>query len=257
MTKPRFLIPGIPNPQLPLWVFLPGMDGMGDLFANQVEQLAPFFDLRCLQLPRNDLSNWDVLSKQVIALIKAELAQTMPRPVYLCGESFGACLAMQVSTRVPQLVSRLILVNSASCFHERPLLGWGVPFTGMMPELIYRFSASILLPFLIAPHKVEPCDRNALCRAMKSVSPQTVSWRLSLLKNFSLPENQLRRLVQPTLLIAGGADRLLPSADEAERLSKGLPQAYKVILPESGHACLLEKDIQLYEIIKAAKFPLA
>ena len=74
------------------------------------------------------------------------------------------------------------------------------------------------------------------------------------MKEFDVSDNQLRRINQPVLVLAGAADRLLPSLSEAEHLVKALPNAEMVVLPHSGHACLLERDVNLYEIIKERKF---
>ncbi len=89
---------------------------------------------------------------------------------------------------------------------------------------------------------------------MRSVPPQTVLWRLSLVREFDVDENQLRRLAQPMLVIASAFDRLLPSLTEARRLVKILLNAQLVVLPNSGHACLLEQDINLYKIMQAENF---
>jgi pimeloyl-ACP methyl ester carboxylesterase len=77
---------------------------------------------------------------------------------------------------------------------------------------------------------------------------------LSLLRQFDVKDEQLRRLTQQVLLLAGGSDRLLPSVTEVMRIVNILPNAKTVILPDSGHACLLEKDVNLYEILKAQDF---
>jgi len=76
---------------------------------------------------------------------------------------------------------------------------------------------------------------------MRSVPPETVLWRLSLVKEFDVDETQLRQLTQPVLVIASALDRLLPSITEARRLVKILPNAQMVVLPYSGHACLLKQ----------------
>jgi pimeloyl-ACP methyl ester carboxylesterase len=89
---------------------------------------------------------------------------------------------------------------------------------------------------------------------MRSVPPETVLWRLSLIKKFNVNRSQLRQLNQPVLLIASAFDLLLPSFTEAKRLFKILPNAQLVVLPYSGHACLLEEDINLYEIMQAENF---
>jgi pimeloyl-ACP methyl ester carboxylesterase len=89
---------------------------------------------------------------------------------------------------------------------------------------------------------------------MRSVPPETVSWRLSLLREFHVNPEKLQQLQQPVLLVAGGSDRLLPSRSEIERLNQILPNTKTVILPDSGHACLLEEEINLYEILQVNGF---
>ncbi|MGB8699337.1 MAG: alpha/beta hydrolase [Thermosynechococcaceae cyanobacterium] len=65
---------------------------------------------------------------------------------------------------------------------------------------------------------------------------------------------RLYRLSQPVLIIASGKDRLLPSIAEARQLVELLPNARLLILPQSGHACLLEEDVNLNQILKSQGF---
>jgi pimeloyl-ACP methyl ester carboxylesterase len=97
-------------------------------------------------------------------------------------------------------------------------------------------------------------DRHELLKTMRSVPSQTVNWRLSLLREFEIDDSKLRQLTQPVLLIGAGSDRLLPSVSEVERIAGIIPTSQVLILPNSGHACLLEKDINLYEILKKNNF---
>jgi pimeloyl-ACP methyl ester carboxylesterase len=112
-SKPYFLTPKPVQSESPLFIYLPGMDGTGKLLQSQIPQLATSLDVRCLSIPRNYLTTWDVLAKNVLDLIHAELEKSCQRPIYLCGESFGGCLAMQVATQSPQLFKRIILINPA------------------------------------------------------------------------------------------------------------------------------------------------
>ena len=114
-SGPVFLTPNQLQPQLPLFVFLPGMDGTGQLFRTQTAGLEAGFDVRCLALSPTDLTSWDELAEQTVELIYQELDKAS-RPVYLCGESFGGCLAMKVALLKPDLFTRIILVNPASSF---------------------------------------------------------------------------------------------------------------------------------------------
>ncbi|WRH66990.1 MAG: alpha/beta hydrolase [Planktothrix sp. GU0601_MAG3] len=68
---------------------------------------------------------------------------------------------------------------------------------------------------------------------------------------FQPNKSDLSRVKIPVLVIASGADRLLPSVLEAKFLTQTLPNAQMVVLPDSGHACLLENDIDLYALIQA------
>lgn len=242
------------HPDYPLFVFLPGMDGTGKLLHAQTISLEKYFDVRCLAIPPNDLNDWDTLSTEVIKLIEAVLEKKTSRQVYLCGESFGGCLALKVAVKIPKLFQRLILINPASSFNQRPWLSWGINITQGMPEFLHQRSSLVLLPFLAALNRITPSDRRALLNAMQSVPPEVASWRISLLRDFVLDDRDLRRLTQPVLLIASGSDRLLPSVEEAQRLRKILPHAKMTILPESGHAPLIEEDLQLYNLLKEQQF---
>ena len=253
-SHPCFLTPRKLQPQYPLFVFLPGMDGTGKLLRLQTVGLEAAFDVRCLMIPPEDLTNWDVLSEQVIQLIHAELEKNPHRSVYLCGESFGGCLAMKVAVTSPQLFKRVILVNPASSLHRRSLLVWGSQLAEFVPQCVYQFGAVGLLPFLASLGRIKQGDRHEMLKTIRSVPPETVIWRLSLIRQFDLDDTQLRQLTQPVLLIASAMDRLLPSLSEVQRLVKILPDARMLVLPDSGHACLLEADINLYKIMQREHF---
>jgi pimeloyl-ACP methyl ester carboxylesterase len=252
--KPCFLTPKRVQLDYPLFVYLPGLDGTGELLRSQTAGLEVGFDVRCLAIPRQDLTTWDVLSKNVLDLIHAELEKSSQRPVYLCGESFGGCLAMKVATQAPNLFQRIILVNPASAFQLRPWLSWGSQLTYFVPECFYEIGTLGLLPFLASLPRIPRHVRHELLKTMRSVPPATVNWRLSLLKEFTVTEDQLRQLTQSILLIAGASDRLLPSVQEARRLVNIFPNSKIALLPDSGHACLLEHNINLYQILQQQNF---
>ncbi|NJO76377.1 MAG: alpha/beta hydrolase [Leptolyngbyaceae cyanobacterium RM1_406_9] len=249
-----FRTPRKTKPEAPLFVFLPGLDGTGELLRVQTEGLEPTFDIRCLAIPPTDMTGWDQLAEQVVALIRTELEGEHHRPIYLCGESFGGCLAMKVALRSPQLFHRIILVNPASSFSRRPWMQWGSLTTQWLPEPLYQLSCYGLLPFLSSLGRIEAGDRRALIEAMRSVPQQASVWRLSLLREFHVTKMQLKRLTQPVLLIGSRGDRLLPSVTEVNLLAQQLPNAKVLTLPDSGHACLLESDINLYQLMQSVCF---
>ncbi|PPS41542.1 alpha/beta fold hydrolase [Chroococcidiopsis sp. TS-821] len=253
-SKPVFLTPNKVQSQYPLFVFLPGMDGTGRLLRSQTEGLEVAFDVRCLSIPLDDLTSWADLSQQVVDLIEIEIAKNPQRKVYLCGESFGGCLAIKVALHSPQLFDRIILVNPASSFHRRSWYSWASQLIHIVPRWVYPFGALGLLAFIASLDRIAPTERKDLLHVMRSVPPETVLWRLSLVREFDVSDAQLRQLTQPILVVASRRDRLLPSVAEARHLARVFDNVKTVFLPYSGHACLIEKDINLYEIMQKEDF---
>lgn len=232
------------------------MDGAGTLLGPQLNHLHRWFDLRCLAIAPDDVTGWRSLAHKVCQLISEAISpqQSRRRWVYLCGESFGGCLAMQVLTEAPYLFGRLILVNPASSFKRLPWMQLSSYFTRTMPSLLYEYGSRGLVPFLIESHRVAPGDRRALQSAMAAVPAKTAAWRMNLLSRFEVERLPLERMTHPVLLVAGGSDRLLPSHREAKSLQARFPNAQLTILPDSGHACLLESSTNLEAIMRQHDF---
>lgn len=247
----RWITPAGVAPHKPLLVYLPGMDGTGRLLAKQIPDLSPHFEVRCLAIPSDDLSSWAVMARRVIELI-ADVRQG--RPLYLCGESFGACLALELLAQRPTLADAVILINSASSFHQLSWLHWiGQVTQGLMPAL-FQTSTLGSLPVLANLSRIEPAERQHLLAAVRSVSQSTAAWRIKLLSQFRLDSAALAQVQAPTLLVASLADRLLPSLAEAQHLATLLPQPQIYPLPHSGHVSLLETTVNLGDILATTGF---
>jgi pimeloyl-ACP methyl ester carboxylesterase len=242
-----FFQPRPTQPDLPLFIFFPGMDGTGKLLYKQIDRLAMKFDIRCLMIASNDLSDWSSLVDRSLQLIATEL--TEGREIYFCGESFGACFAMQVAGQMSAKINELVLINPASSLVRLPWLAGGGALSRLLPDALYPLSARVLVNFLIDADRVAATERQSLLNAILSVQPQSAAWRLDLLRQFQV-HSILPKIVNiPVLLIAGELDRLLPSVPEVRILQRLLPRSKTILLPTSGHACLLEKDIYLADLL--------
>lgn len=62
-TVPHFTAPLGIRRHLPLFVFLPGLDGTGMYISSQLEGLKPHYDVRCLCIPVADRQGYDALAK--------------------------------------------------------------------------------------------------------------------------------------------------------------------------------------------------
>jgi len=69
-----------------------------------------------------------------------------------------------------------------------------------------------------------------------------------------MTKRRLEGVKQRALVIAGERDLLIPSASEAERLSKALPRCRKVVLPGRSHAVLQEAGVDLIQILQSQGF---
>ncbi len=253
-----FFTPRSSNPTYPLFVFLPGMDETGkELMSIQTAGLEAAFDVRCFVIPPDNLTNWDEMANQLVSLTQMELEKAPRSRVYLCGESFGGCLALKVLEKFPQLFSKIILSNSASSFHQVPWLNLGSLLFPYTPTLFYKMFSFMTLPFLAHITLLSPTARQALLKSTRSAPKKTASQRLSIMREFNIDEEKLSQITQSILLIASGDDRLLPSKAEVQRLAKIFPNAQIKILPHSGHACLVEADVNLYKILLAENFIVA
>ncbi|MEA5463183.1 alpha/beta fold hydrolase [Leptothoe sp. PORK10 BA2] len=237
----------------PLLIFLPGMDGSDLSLQSQTAELAIAFDARCFCIPEDDTTDWVGLVKRLVELVAIEQQAQPQRPIYLCGESFGACLALKVMGDRPDLFERLILINPASSFNRQPWQGL-VPLVQWVPSITYPFAALGLLPFLTALDRISTPNRQALLQSMQRVTPKTTAWRMTLLREFQISPVRLAQVTVPVLLVASTADRLLPSVNEVKRLARIFPHAQTTFLKHSGHICLLESEVSLYQILQQSQF---
>ncbi|MBW4445402.1 MAG: alpha/beta fold hydrolase [Spirirestis rafaelensis WJT71-NPBG6] len=273
-SHPYLLTTQFSNHNYPLFVFIPGMDETGnELMYIQTAGLEAAFDVRCFVIPPDELTSWDEMAEEIVTLTKIELEKVPRRhvrgasrrevvcretsPVYLCGESFGGCLALKVLEKFPQLFTKIILINSASSFHRVPWLNLGSVLFPYTPQFFYKICSFLSLPFLADLNRISPAASQALSKSTSSAPKETANQRLSMMREFDIDENKFSQITQPVLLIASREDRVLPSEAEAKHLSNIFPNSQIITLPHSGHACLVERDVNLYQILLSANFTVA
>nr|GFD05486.1 acyltransferase-like protein At1g54570, chloroplastic [Tanacetum cinerariifolium] len=71
------------------------------------------------------------LVKLIETTVKSEHYESPNKPIYLVGQSFGACLALAVAARNPKIDLILVLANSATSFNGSQLR----PFIPMLEAL--------------------------------------------------------------------------------------------------------------------------
>jgi len=189
------------------------------------------------------------------ALVDALLADE-PQPITLCGWSLGAMLALHAAQRHPHKVERLILISATPSFVQRA--DWA---HGMAADTLAQFTASVAqdppsaLKRFVALFNQGDQHSRAIGRQLNQTladhplpSAHTLVAGLELLRTTDL-RGQVPHITQPTLLLHGALDPLMPLAS-AQWLAQALPQAQLQVLPHAAHAPFLSDPAQCVQWVR-------
>lgn len=258
-----------PLPNSPVLLFLPGMDGLGLGLILHHKALRKVFEVRCLHIPVQDRTPFEDLVTFVEGTLRFEHALFPSRPIYIVGDSFGGCLALAVAARNPSIDLVVILSNPATSF-DRSQLQPILPVLEVMPDTLHG-TIPYLLSFVmgdpikmamvtpetsLTPNLEKLADNlTALLPRLSGLSDiipkETLVWKLKLLKSgASYANSRLHAVKAEVLVLASGKDNMIPSKEEAQRLSRTLQKCNILYFKDNGHTLLLEDGINLLSIIK-------
>ncbi|KAM2203706.1 hypothetical protein ACFX1S_023440 [Malus domestica] len=257
----------------PLLLFLPGIDGTGLGLTRHHQKLGKIFDVWCLHIPVKDRTPFTDLVKLVERTVRSEHRLAPNRPIYLVGESLGACLALSVAALNPDIDLVLILANPATSFSKSQLQPL-IPLLQVIPDSlplslphIVSSTTGFLMGNLVTglrrplPQTVEKLSRDLLAStsylsALGDILPrETLLWKLQMIRSASQYANsRLHAVKAETLILSSGLDQLLPSQAEGERLKRTLAKCEIRTFANRGHFLFLEDNFDLVTVIKATCF---
>ncbi|XP_010502630.1 PREDICTED: acyltransferase-like protein At3g26840, chloroplastic [Camelina sativa] len=262
----------------PLLLFVPGIDGTGLGLIRHHKKLGEIFDIWCLHIPVSDRTPAKDLVKLIEKTVKSEHHRFPNRPIYLVGEYIGACLALDVAARNPDIDLSLILVNPATHvnnFISQPLSGMlnvlpdGIPtlledifsvkqghqLTGMLDALSNNFfgqqmggvGGGMLRDILAVSTNLPTLGR--------MFSKDTLLWKLEMLKSAIASVNShIYPVRAETLILLSGRDQWLLNKEDIDRYSRTLLKCIVRKLDDNGQFPLLEDGVDLATIIKCTSF---
>ncbi|XWS32594.1 hypothetical protein CRYUN_Cryun22dG0003300 [Craigia yunnanensis] len=275
---PRWFSPsecGSNNRDFPLLLFLPGIDGTGLGLIKHHHKLGKIFDMWCLHIPVKDRTSFTDLVKLVERTVRLEYNRSPHRPIYFVGESLGACIALDVAARNPDVDLMLILANPATSFSRSKLQSL-IPLLELMPDQPFLNLLDVLN--LVSGDPLRMTWENAVKRLLPlqtvrelsqdlaamscylsvladMLSRETLLWKLQMLKSASASANShLHAVKVQALLLCSGNDQLFPSQEEAQRLGHMLQKCHIRMFKESGHFLFFEDNFDLVTSIKSASF---
>ena len=179
------------------------------------------------------------------------LTQLPEEPSLLLGWSLGGMLAMQLAHLYPERVDGLALVSTTPRFRaddnwphgssDKVFNGFRQAIESGSPKALNRFFA-----LMLHGDEITRSDFNRLAKAAvdreNRVSEAGVKGALELLESVDLRE-QIATITQPTLVIHGEADAIVPCA-AGLWLTKHIPDNKQLFLPDCGHAPFLTQPEQ-------------
>lgn len=178
----------------------------------------------------------EALADWVVGLLDAAgLAQAA-----LVGHSMGSLVAIETALRHTARVSKLVLVGSSLPMPvSQPLLdaAWhDEPKAAAMINAFSYSNAAQMGSNTVPGLWMLGVNR----RLMERQRPGVFGNDMAACNAYARPLDSLGAITQPTLLIAGGQDRMTPPKASAA-LAGVIPGACLVVLPGSGHALMAER----------------
>lgn len=226
-------------------VFVPGMDGTGELFYRQIPTLARRYRVATYALRENAIME-DLVSDlaDVISGVTPEQRATV------VGESFGGTVALSFALAHPEMLDRLVVLNSFPRFLPQGRLRLAVavlrtlPFPWAVMSVVRRLTASRL-------HSRHTHAREVRRFLVLTARTTRLGYlqRLRILRDYDV-RDRLSEIRAPTLFLASERDHLVPAVAQARYMAARVPAATVRILEGHGHICLIAPDLDLGQILQ-------
>ena len=226
------------------FVYVPGMDGTGLLFYRQIPGMSREYRVATYTL-RDSATHMSTLVEDLAGVVREVSSEGRPAVVF--GESFGGALSMSFALARPEMVERLIVLNTFPYFRPQFRLKLAITWIRTFPweamALVRRVTANRL-------HS-RYTHRDEIRRFLDLTAATTREGylnRLRILQEYDL-RDRLQEIGVPTLLLAADRDHLVPSVEQATLMAGRIPNATMQVLSGHGHGCLLAPNLELADLL--------
>jgi pimeloyl-ACP methyl ester carboxylesterase len=228
----------------PLLVCVPGMDGTGELFYRQVPLLARRYRVATYAL--RERATMDDL----VADLAAVVGQGAPeRRATVVGESFGGAVALSFALAHPEMLERLVILNSFPRFLPQGRLRLAIGVLGALPfpwsvmSVVRRLTA-----FRLHSRHTHARDIRRFLELTAATTREGYLQRLRVLERYDV-RDRLREIQAPTLFLASDRDHLVPAVEQGRYMVERVPHATLRVLRGHGHICLIAPDLDVAQIL--------
>jgi len=229
-------------------VLIHGLSGSWQNWLETIPHLARAHTVIAVDLPgfgRSELPEEDVSIPGYGRFLDAFLTEVGFDRAALVGSSMGGLIAAQTAAAFPERVERLVLVSAPGLGRPQRIpedVDLGHPFIARLAPYA-RFAGHIgaLRRLALARLVTHPelIGKDIVMASAGGMGKPGVQAALRSILSYDFRPH-VRDITAPTLLIWGANDRVVPPR-VADRYQQALPGARKVILPDTGHAPMLER----------------
>jgi pimeloyl-ACP methyl ester carboxylesterase len=247
-------------------VFVHGLSGSWQNFLENMPVMAHEHRVVALDLPGFGASDMpaEEISISGYARCVADVCEQLGvERATVVGNSMGGFIGAELAIESPDLVDRLVLVSAAGLTTEggvhdsvigalgrlddvaQAYFGW---FVSRSQALTSRPRSRRLMLSIVTPHAHQLDPALAAEQVRGSGKPGFVA-ALDALNHYPI-RDRLERIGCPTLIVWGEKDRLIPVGD-AEKFERLIPDARKVVWPDTGHMAMMERPRAFNRLLEA------
>jgi pimeloyl-ACP methyl ester carboxylesterase len=230
-------------PRCPV-VYLPGIDGTGRLLHRQ-PGLSVRFTLRCVSYPQDDRHTYADLVRTGVR----HLEETGPGVIL--AESFGGAVALMVALERPDLVRRLVLVNTFAWYPRRLSIGLVALLGRLLPNRPSHPATRGLRGLFFFGGDVPKAEQDAWWDLTADVPMRVYGHRFRLLAGMDL-RPRLHEIDIPALVFVAPNDWVVPAA-AGRLLARRLPRA-KLIGMAAAHAAMINPAVDVAGWLERADY---
>jgi len=217
----------------PALVYVPGIDGSGELLLGTAARLERRFRLTRLRYAGDPGGGYGELARSVAARI----AELDGGRALVLAESFGVAVALQTALDHRERVAGLALVNGFSYYRDRLGLALARGLFALAPAAwVHSGRQRFLQHGLFSPRRDEEALR-ALLALPGDWFDERYRARLACIRGLDL-RPRLGNVACPTALFAADRDRVVDAVRSAREMASGIPGAELTVIPEAGHLVL-------------------
>lgn len=219
-------------------IYLPGIDGTGRLLHRQT-RLLDEYEVDCLSYPQDRVTSYAELA----GLGERALEGSRGRlPGVVVADSFGGAVALTLTLKRPELIERLVLVNTFAYYSRRPAIKFLAWVGAYLPNRAFIEPWTSFRDTLFFTPEVSAAERALWWQRIADVPLIAYGRRFAMIAGLDL-RPKLPAIDKPTVVLAAVNDRIVP-ASAGRYLARHLPHA-RLLQTPVAHGALIHPRIDI------------